>query len=428
MRIDRLLIENFKKFKRLEVEFPERLTLLVGENGAGKTAILDALAVAASIWLVEPPDSRLIGSSRNILRHEIRLEPERRGDRVQFRQRRPVSIDADGWIFSKPVHWSRKIRATGTRTTNAGAKEALAAAHEAYHRDSLGDQVAFPVIAYYGAGRAWLRSNEPKPRPVAAEPAWRWAAFYDCLNERIRFEQLRRWFQREAAERGNRKGEWRPGFLAVRDAILRAVPDATDIWFDVDLDQIVLSIGHIAQPFDNLSAGQRMMLALVADLAIKMVNQNAFLVADDPSRVLEETQGLVLVDELDVHLHPKWQRRVASDLKTVFPSIQFVCTSHSPQVIGELKPSEILLLDDSGVGHPPSSYGLDSSRVLKEIMDAPNRTELVQQLLDRFARLIDSDHLQDAQQVLDNLESQLGESDPEVVRGRSLLSFLGTAT
>ncbi len=424
MRIDRLVIENFKKFERLEVEFPQRFTLLVGENGAGKTAVLDALAVAASIWLVEPPDSRLMGSSRNILRHEIRLVPERRGDRVQFRQRRPVSIDAYGWLFSHPVHWSRKIRATGTRTTNAEAKDALATTREAYHRDSAGDQVALPVIAYYGAGRAWLRSNKPKPRPAPAEPAWRWAAFYDCLNERIRFEQLRRWFQREAAERGNRKGEWRPGFVAVKNAILRAVPDASDVWFDVDLDQIVLSIGDIAQPFDNLSAGQRMMLALVADLAIKMVNQNAFLVIDDPNRVLEETQGLVLVDELDVHLHPKWQRRVASDLKTVFPSIQFVCTSHSPQVISELKPSEIILLEPDGIGRPPRSYGMDSSRVLTELMDSPDRPVPLIELLDRFSKTVDADQLHEARQVLTQLESRLGADDPEVIRGHSLLSLL----
>ena len=120
----------------------------------------------------------------------------------------------------------------------------------------------------------------------------------------------------------------------------------------------------MAQPFTNLSAGQRTMLALVADLAIKMVTQNNYLVPeDDPAPtngalpdVLAQTPGVVLIDELDVHLHPRWQRRVASDLKSTFPRIQFVCTTHSPQVIGEVAPGR----DPHArrAGHRPSSRSI----------------------------------------------------------------------
>ncbi len=165
----------------------------------------------------------------------------------------------------------------------------------------------------------------------------------------------------------------RPGVRSPRrPPILRCVPDASDIWFDSDLDQIVLSIAGHPQPFNNLSAGQKMMLALVADIAIKAVTQNAFLVppgtvdADRFPEVLARTPGVVLIDELDVHLHPKWQRRVATDLKTVFPSIQFVCTSHSPQIVGELCPEEIRILDEEAVVTPSRSFGIDSNRVLED--------------------------------------------------------------
>src|SRR5437660_3606376 len=119
-----------------------------------------------------------------------------------------------------------------------------------------------------------------------------------------------------------------------------------------------------------------MMLALVADVAVKAVTQNNYLVPDDGPApgagalpdVLAQTPGVVLIDELDVHLHPRWQRRVATDLKQTFPSIQFVCTSHSPQVIGELRPEEIRVLDDQSVYIPKRSFGIDSSRILEEIM------------------------------------------------------------
>ena len=206
-----------------------------------------------------------------------------------------------------------------------------------YSRDDAGEKVASPVIVYYGAGRAWIpsRSREAATLKVRG-PVRRWEAFYDCFQERIRSGDLRIWFQREAIAAANRGGRWRPGYEAVRRAVVRCIPEADDLWYDGDRQEIVLSIAGQAQPFSNLSAGQRMMAALVADVATKAVMQNSHLITeageDDPDgpAVLQHTPGMVLVDELDVHLHPKWQRRVVRDLKETFPKIQFVCTSHSP--------------------------------------------------------------------------------------------------
>ncbi|MGE0761596.1 MAG: AAA family ATPase [Pirellulaceae bacterium] len=434
MRIDLLEVENFKKFDRQKISLHPHFTLFVGENGSGKTTVLDALAVAAAVWLVEPPDSILINSRRNIAATEIRIEPETKGDRVQFRERKPVVVRATGRIGDhENVLWSRQIRPAGRRTTNVDAKEALKLIREVYERDEAGESVLCPVLGYYGAGRAWLPSNERVPQPKGNGPARRWAAFYDCFNERIRFGELQRWFSRETTERGNRGGRWRPGFECVRHAILRCVPGADAVWFDTDLDQIVLSIDGQAQPFGNLSAGQRMMLALVADIAIKAVTQNAFLLpADDFGQednndlpeVLRQSPGLVLIDELDVHLHPKWQRRVAADLKATFPAIQFVCTSHSPQVIGELSPAEIRSLDEGEVTEPKRSFGMDSSRVLEELMDAPSRNDSFSRLLSKLSDLIDRDDLDGARKLLPEIEASLGPDDPEITRARALISFL----
>jgi predicted ATP-binding protein involved in virulence len=431
MRIDRLEVDNFKRFVKQTFELHPQFTLFVGENGAGKTSVLDALAVAASIWLVESPDSTLY--SRNILTSEIRLERGVKGDRTQFQERRPVIVRATGQIGDRPnVSWTRQIRPHGKRTTNAEAKEALAEIRSIYDRDKAGQDVLCPVLAYYGAGRAWLASNARIPKPKPNGPARRWAAFYDCFSERIRFSELNTWFSRETTERGNRKGRWRPGFEAVRRAILRCVPNADEVWFDTDLDQVVLSVDGNAQPFDNLSAGQRMMLALVADLAIKAVTQNAFLLPadelgseDDPlPRVLKQTPGVVLIDELEVHLHPKWQRRVAKDLKETFPGIQFGCTSHSPQVIGELKPEEIRLLSGNNVTTPSRSFGIDSSRVLEELMDAKPRDESVANLLSQLFGLIDKEDFDGARSLLPEVETKLGPDDPELTRARTLMTFL----
>lgn len=145
MRIDRLEIENFKKFTQQTVELHPQFTLFVGENGSGKTTMLDALAVAAAVWLVDAPDSALYNSGRNILSSEIRLEPEKRGDRVQFLEKRPVKIKATGRIGeTENVSWTRQIRADGRRTSNADAKQALGQIKNIYARANAGEGPPYP--------------------------------------------------------------------------------------------------------------------------------------------------------------------------------------------------------------------------------------------------------------------------------------------
>ena len=168
----------------------------------------------------------------------------------------------------------------------------------------------------------------------------------------------------------------------VKHAILRCVPDADDLWYDGDREEIVLSIEGHAQPFTNLSAGQRMMVALVADVATKVVMQNSYLVSDvgwddgDVPPVLQQTPGMVLIDEIDVHLHPKWQRQVVRDLKETFPRVQFVCTSHSPFIIQSLQAGELRTLDQSGA--PLVEY---ANRSIEDIAEEIQEVEVPQQSL-----------------------------------------------
>lgn len=451
MRIDRLELQNFKKFESLTLDLHPRFTLLVGDNGSGKTSVLDALAVSLGVWFeVKPeelPDSNLRKSRRTIQDRlekegwtDVRLEPLQKGDRTQFEKRLPVQVKAEGTIIDengieRSASWNHQIRTGGLKATS-DADAALDMIRRIYKKDQTEKEksrVLCPILAYYGAGRASPPSNRRSPDKTKSNGLpMRWAAFYDCLNDRIRFEDLRSWFRRETTAAGNRGGSMRPGFEAVKKAVLGCVPDADNLWFDPDLEQVVLSIEGNAQPLDNLSAGQRMMLAMVADIAIKAVTQNAFLVPpntlgseDEPlPRVLRQTPGVVLIDELDVHLHPKWQRSVAKNLKDTFPALQFVCTSHSPQIIGELKPEEIRSLEGNTATIPPRSYGIDSSRILEELMGAESRTHEVREKLDQLAITIDNENFDAAREELDQLEEKVGENDPEVTRARTLMAFL----
>ena len=134
---------------------------------------------------------------------------------------------------------------------------------------------------------------------------------------------------------------------------------------------------------------------------------------------------MVLIDELDVHLHPKWQRRVATDLKNTFPGIQFICTSHSPQVIGEVMPEEVRFLDHDQVVTPSRTFGIDSDRVLDELMDgASSRNQGVRDKLSELAEAINQEDFPRSEQLLREVEEILGENDPEVTHYRTLISFL----
>jgi predicted ATP-binding protein involved in virulence len=319
--------------------------------------------VALGVWLVKPPDPELNSSRRNIYKNEIRLESKDDGDRSQFYPCRPVCVEAEGSVLNSPHRWVRQITEHGERTSNQEANGTVDSITKGYALDAR-QSVIFPVLAYYGAGRAWLPSNERPSAKANKGPSWRWSAFHDCFSERVRFSQLTDWFRREAMASLTRQGQYRPGYQIVQQALVRCVPGAERAWFDADLQEIVLSIDGQAQPMGNLSDGQRMMLALVADLAIKAVTQNICLVEEsatqgDLPKVLERTPGVVLIDELEVHLHPLWQRRVVGDLKSTFPSIQFVVTTHSPFVIQALGHGKLIRLGATGVDLWPHGESIE---------------------------------------------------------------------
>jgi predicted ATP-binding protein involved in virulence len=424
MRIDKLEAENFKKFKHETLSLHPNFNLLIGDNGSGKTSVLDALAVVIGLWHKAAPG----GGWRNILTEEIRLEPHLAGDRVLFEPKLPTRITAYGAIGAQEgLKWARMIREGGTRTTNVEAKSAEVAIINLV-KGAQARTEPLPVLAYYGAGRAWLPANKRIIASTSQRKSQRFDAYHNCLDTRIRESELNQWFLLETAAAA--EGIKRPGFKAVQQAIIDCIPLADGVRYDSNLKDIVLSIQGFEQPYQNLSAGQRMMLAMIADIAIKALTLNSYLLGpegpktNDPTVLYKNTPGIVLIDELDVHLHPKWQRRVVMDLKRTFPRIQFVCTSHSPQIIGELSPDEIRVLEDGSISQPPRSSGIDSNRVLEELMGATSRNEVVEGLLKQLAVMIDNESFEEAHVLLHEVEERLGSDDPEVTKAHTLLNFL----
>jgi predicted ATP-binding protein involved in virulence len=355
MRINRIELTNFKKYEAQGFDLHPNFTLFIGDNGSGKTTILDALAVAMGVWLAKPPTKGLVNSGRRIVESEVRLTGEVVGDRIQFSEHRPVAVKAIGSLGGREgLEWTRKVAGSDPSTNNSGAKEALGIIQKLYAVNGGAARPTLPVLGYYGAGRAWMSSRQRSEKATLAkrQPS-RFDAYYDCLNERIRLPDLNEWFLLEMAEAGNRGGKPRPGLEVVRHAIRQCLPGCDLVDFSSDRREITVRLGGVLLPFSNLSAGQRTMVALIADLAIRAVTLNAQLLPaeslgpeDEPlPRVLRETPGVVLIDELDVHLHPKWQRHVVDDLRRLFPEVQFIATTHSPFIVQSMRSEELRPLD-----------------------------------------------------------------------------------
>lgn|GEM_PF-851729 len=169
----------------------------------------------------------------------------------------------------------------------------------------------------------------------------------------------------------------------------------------------------------QLSDGERGTLALVLDLTKRLTQANPELA--DPAA---EAESIVLIDEIELHLHPKWQRQIVDNLVTTFPRCQFIVTTHSPQVIGEVEHDQIQIIADGIVYSPSHSFGMDSSQVLEEIMQADPRTQEVKDLLARISGDIGQQQYDRARRALSTLTELLGNDDPEVTRIQTLLDFV----
>jgi predicted ATP-binding protein involved in virulence len=216
-----------------------------------------------------------------------------------------------------------------------------------------------------------------------------------------------------------------PGFEALRGPLDQVPVEISKVdYFDefyntlgphFEIDQLPGSL-DVAQ----LSDGERGNLALVLDLTRRLAQANPKL--RDPA---SESEAVVLIDELELHLHPKWQRTILHSLTATFPKCQFIATTHSPQVIGEVEHHRIQIMADGQVYSPTHSYGVDSSRVLEEVMDSTSRTSKAQELISQASQAVGAQRFDDARLLVDKLEKLTGNpNDAEVMRLRTLLDFV----
>jgi len=207
---------------------------------------------------------------------------------------------------------------------------------------------------------------------------------------------------------------------ALEQAVTRFLPGYSGLRAtDEKVPRLLIQRDGTEISVQQLSDGERGILALVLDLTRRLAQANPDLY--DPAA---ESTGVVLIDEIDLHLHPRWQREIVSRLPEIFPCLQFIATTHSPQVIGEVPADRIQIMGQGPVFSPVHSFGIDSSRVLAEIMDAPPRTARIQEQLADLSQRMATGDLDVARSIIDDLSLKLGYDDPDVLRGRATIDYL----
>jgi predicted ATP-binding protein involved in virulence len=360
-----------------------------------------------------------------VAQSEVHVIPHPHGDVVTFEKQYPARVEFQGVVLEQSVSWSRELARDHGRTTTVGAKDLTALAGEADRLVRKGDPLTLPIVCTYGTERLWYetpqRKRASKKEPVKQYPS-RFDGYRNCTAFEIQETDLLRWIRAEVSATQQRRSET-TALSVIKAAIIDCVEDARDVYYDERYKELIVVMKQAgAQMFSNLSDGQRVMLTLIGDLVRRALTLNPHLEKD----VLKLTPGVVSIDELDLHLHPRWQRRVIHDLKRMFPMIQFIATTHSPQLVGEALPHEIRILEGEAATTPSRSFGVDSSRILEEVMHVSRRNEETKELLSKMAEEIDREDLGEAKKTLGEVEEKLGQDDPEVTGANTLINLLET--
>ena len=415
MFLKSMTLHNFRCFTDLKVNFNNRLTVLVGSNGAGKSTVLEAAAIAAGTLTFAMDGLTNYG----IKKSDAHYKCFDLGSNVDVQPQFPVEITAVGTIDGQEISWIRNLNSANGRGGLDAAKEMTMIAENYQNRMRNGDKaLKLPIISYYGTGRLWNQHREKKNDVF--EKNNRSNGYIDSLDGAANDKLMMKWFQKMTIQQAQR-GELIPEFTAVRMAMEQVFASITgfsnvQVQFNLDTSDIDIlyfdkNEEHLRIPVSLLSDGYKCTISLIADIAYRMAILNPQLL----DKVLTETEGIVLIDEIDLHLHPSWQKRILKDLMEVFPKVQFIVSTHAPEVINSAKQESIVVLSHNTVMPAMNeTYGKDANTILREVMEVSERPDDIKQLFDQLYSLLDEEAWQQAEHVIEKLEEEIGSNDPEV--------------
>ena len=431
LKINKLYLNNYRCFKDFTIDFHDQLTVLVATNGKGKTAILDAIAVAFGTFVNSTGLAR--GSVFN--RSDVQKIKARETKTNEMEEVYPLVLEANGLINNEVTHWSRELHKPKGATTTKDTKSLIQYGQDIRNKVVHKVDEIIPLISYYGTGRLWgLKKITLNKKQHETS---RLSGYIDCLDPLSSYKSFESWYvdiclaelelKIEEIEKNNLDIS-NNEFTVIRKSIQQAVNHIVEKntgWKDIVYKKRAETIVAQNETFGELSLmqlsdGIRNMIGLVADIAYRAVKLNPHL-----ENAPKQTPGIVLIDEVDMHLHPKWQQTVLTDLTKAFPNIQFIVTTHSPQVLSTVKKEQIRILGENVVSTPSThSFGEDSSVLLAELMNVSPLPPLeIVEKRKEYQRLIEDREYEShrAKQLQKELIENYGENSEFIIQTEMLI-------
>lgn len=417
--IKKLELFDFRGITHLKLDFKPGVNLLVGVNGMGKSSVLDALAIMLSSFV------RRIEGKENKSRKFIENDVAKDNSALM------VSIDLS--YNNENINWSI------ARKSNKESYNPVA--DNLYHSDfkqlkelvgqinsKISNQVlnkerdrSLPIAVYYDVHRAVI---EPPMRVNNSNNKWIIDVYDQALEQKsgADFNGFFKWFRKQE-DIENEKIRDDSSFRSlqlntVRQAIESFIPGFKNL--RIRRSPLRMTVEKNGSEFDikQLSDGEKCLLAMVGDIARRLA------MANPQSNNALKGEGIVLIDEIDLHLHPSWQRMVINQLISTFPNCQFILSTHSPQVISHVKSESVWLLHATETGieaiQPNYAFGLDSNLILESLMDVPEREDGIKHKLEELFLCISKGNFEQANKYMVEIKELAGDI-PELSRARSLI-------
>ncbi|MCF2613301.1 MULTISPECIES: AAA family ATPase [Fusobacterium] len=418
MKIKELEIKNFRCYENMKIKLDSNYIVLIGINGSGKTTILDALSIALGGYISVFDGMGILGINKNDSHYKM----YEIGNRIEREHQFPVSISTKCEFDNKELYWERTLNGERGRTTSTRAKQIIEYASSLQKGIKEGDKnIILPMVAYYGTGRLWMQKRDRNIKEIKGNFS-RLKGYIDCLDSASNEKQMLKWFEKMTYIELQEE-KIIPELDAVKKALSKSYKMLDENLKEVKVDfkvksgELEISLKKNDNTVENLpmrvlSDGTKSILSMIADIAYRMAILNPQLL----DNILKGTPGIILIDEIDMHLHPNWQTKIISILCKIFPKIQFIFTTHSPNVLSNVSNKNVLILDNYEI-YPLENmtYGRDVESILREVMKTEVRPKEVVEKLELFNDLLDEKNIVEAKKVLEELEEILGKDDSNVV-------------
>lgn len=417
MHVKKIRLINYRGIEDLTVEFEAGVNLVIGNNGAGKSSLLGgiSLALEALLWGMGT-------DKRQITRDEVRAVPVLVGSVTEsVRYYTPVRISSifelDGVDYetSHEYNESPKNNATVAKTDRNIRYDAINKIQELVNDEKS----RLPLLSYLGDSRQFFTAADEPDRPGGQVE--RRQGYKDCLNGKASVNLMQSWCaQMDYA--GYRLGHEADEYVLFKNIVSRFIMELEGlekarVEFSPKLNHLVYSENDNGGSLvHNLSAGYQSVLCLVMELAYRTALLNPSLDS------LENLEGVVLIDEIDMHLHPRWQWKILGALRATFPKVQFIIATHSPIVISSAEDSKLILMENPNkIRELPDAYGYNIGDVLELTQGSIDMPQEVKEWRKKIEQALDDNDLAEAEKIIQISADKLGEESSAVKRMRDFL-------